>query len=250
MGIEVMAARSIAVLVLAVLVLAGCGPEQAGEPSPAAQRTIAVSASAVASRPYDIGVIEIEVAQTAASPAEATRRTSDIMTRVIKSLKNGGVAGPDMRTSEVDTQPSRICRTRSAGQRDCTLVSLAENRLLAHVRGRDHIAGLSLGAAGAGAEMIGWQQDWGFSNPDEWFREARERALALAQQKADDYAAALGVKLGQVLSITSTPDLLPSSRFVYPHGGVPDQPDARDGQPLNPDRQAAGAAVFVVYAIE
>jgi uncharacterized protein len=126
----------------------------------------------------------------------------------------------------------------------------AENLLLAFVRRSQDMDGLAAGAARAGAQSVSWQQSSGYTNPDSWYEEARERALASARAKAEQYAAALGVKLGPVVDVSSTRTLLPGTRFGYNFGSVPDQPDADTGRPLEPDGHLAQASVYVTYAIE
>jgi uncharacterized protein len=243
-------ARATAILAMA-LHAGGCSdaPKKSTVAAAKPQRTMSISATASASRDHDLGHLEIEVNETAATVDAATAKTSVKMARIIQGLKDGGVPARDMRTTEVESGLQNSCQTAVDGQRGCTQVGSAENTLFVIVHDRTKLDGLALRAAAESPVRIEWTSNRGFSNPQSSYVEARERALSLVKAKAEHYAATFGVKLGRAMQITNTPMLLPNTNFVYPYGTVPDRPDG-DDRPVEPDQFLAAATVYVVYALE
>jgi uncharacterized protein len=136
------------------------------------------------------------------SDAKTAREASDAnnaaMGRVLLALKGAGIDEKDYQTSRLSLQPqyapNRSGPSPVVGYR-------ASNRVTVRLRDVTKVAGIIDVVVGAGANELGGI-NFMVSQASKLLDDAREKAIADARHKAEIYAKAAGVTLGEPLSIS------------------------------------------------
>jgi uncharacterized protein len=206
------------VTLLGALALAGCAT--AGAPASSDVGISSLGTGRVAVRPDSAGVdvgVEARAPQLADATAEVNRRMRDVLARV-KAL---GVADADIQTTayriepigEPQRQPTEAVSPRIVGYRVLNVVEV-------RARDVDRVGAIVDAAVGAGANVVSQVQ---FRLADRAKVEAEARRLAMqdAASKAQQIAAAAGVRLGKLLSVSEahTPPFLGRVAMAATGGG-------------------------------
>jgi len=187
--------RSILVAAIAVsAALPALADDIARQDTPA----ITVSGEAHLSTPPDLAQIDAGVASEAKTAREASDANNAAMAKVLQALKTAGIADKDYRTSRLALQPQYA--PNRPGQASITGYR-ASNRVTIKVHDVAKVASVIDTIVGAGANDVG-NIYFSVAEPSKLLDEARERAVADARRKAEIYAKAAGVTLGQPLSIS------------------------------------------------
>jgi uncharacterized protein YggE len=130
---------------------------------------------------------------------EASDANSKTMAAIIKALLDSGVAQNDVQTSRFSVQPVYL------PQEPRTEPKLAgysvSNQVRAKIRHIDQLGEILDRLITAGATDVG-NIEFLVSDPSKALDQAREAAIADARRKAEVYARAAGIRLGQVEWIT------------------------------------------------
>ena len=130
---------------------------------------------------------------------EASDANSKTMAAIIKALVDSGVAQNDVQTSRFSVQPVYV------PQEPRTEPKLAgysvSNQIRAKIRQIDKLGEILDRLITAGATDVG-NIEFLVSDPSKALDQAREAAIADARRKAEVYARAAGIRLGQVEWIT------------------------------------------------
>jgi hypothetical protein len=164
-------------------------------------RTITVSASGSVSAAPDRAVVNAGVMTEAATAREALTQNNLAMKKVIDGLKGLGIEARDIQTVAVNLQP-RYGKARPDGSQLANGFQ-AHNQVRIVVRALDRLGDVLDQAVTLGANQTG---GIGFEVGDaETLKDAaRKVAIANARRRAETYAAASGVGVGQVLTIAET----------------------------------------------
>jgi uncharacterized protein len=179
-------------------------PALAQMPAPPA---ISVSGEATVSAAPDQAQIDAGVVSEGKTAREASDANNAAMGKVLLALKGAGIEEKDYQTSRLLLQPQYPPNPNRTGP---AVISgyRATNRVAIKVRDITKIASLVDVLVGAGANEIGGIS-FVVSQASKLLDDARERAMADARRKAEIYANAAGVTLGDALRIseegTSTP---------------------------------------------
>ena len=146
------------------------------------------------------------------SDAKTAREASDAnnaaMGKVLLALKGAGIDEKDFQTSRLSLQP-KYAPERSAPS---TVVGYrASNRVTIKVRDVTKIAGVIDILVAAGANEIGGI-NFVVSQASKLLDDIRDKAIADARRKAEIYAKAAGVTLGEPLSISEDGGSVPVFR--------------------------------------
>ena len=167
--------------------------------------------------PPDQAQIDGGVANDAKTAREASDANNAAMGKVLLALKGAGIDEKDYQTSRLSLQPqyapNRSGPSPIVGYR-------ASNRVTIRVRDVTRIAGMIDVLVGAGANDIGGI-NFMVSQASKLLDEAREQAISDARRKAQIYAKAAGVTLGEPLRISE-------ERFAEP--GISRQGRRRNGR--------------------
>jgi uncharacterized protein len=195
--------HSFAVVLAAATLLAA--PALAQTTLPAA---ISVSGEATVSVAPDQAQIEGGVTSDAKTAREASDANNAAMGKVLLALKGAGIDEKDYQTSRLSLQP-QYAPNRSGPS---PVVGYhASNRVTVRIRDVTKVANTIDLLVGAGANDIGGI-NFMVSQASKLLDDAREKAIADARRKAEIYAKASGVTLGEPLSISEEGGSVPVFR--------------------------------------
>jgi len=158
---------------------------------------ISVTGEASVSVPPDQAQIDAGVTSDGKTAREASDANNAAMGKVLLALKGAGIDEKDYQTSRLSLQPqyapNRSGPSPVVGYR-------ASNRVTVKLRDVAKVASTIDLLIGAGANELGGI-NFMVSQASKLLDESREKAIADARRKADIYARAAGVTLGEPLSI-------------------------------------------------
>lgn len=223
---------------LAVLIsLASCGIAPASAPSAAIRSIIVVGEGTATAKP-DIARANIGVETTAATVADASKQNNDRMAAVIAKLKLLGVADKDIQTSNYSISSERV-QSRTGSD---TTIYRASNTVAITVRDLDKVGTILDQVVQAGANQV-YSVSFSIENTTKLQGDARVKAMADAQARADDFAKLSGVTRGEILSLSEVIGVsgpIPVSERALGLGGA---------APIESGTLQVQARVQVTYAI-
>jgi uncharacterized protein len=161
---------------------------------------ISVTGEANLSVAPDQAQIDAGVTSDAKTAREASDANNAAMGKVLLALKGAGIEEKDYQTSRLSLQPQFA--TPKAAERTPGIVSFrASNRVTVRIRDVTKVANVIDVLVGAGANDIGGI-NFTVTQASKHLDEAREKAIADARRKAEIYAKAAGVTLGEPISIS------------------------------------------------
>ncbi len=224
------------VLALAVTLTLLVAPALAQTPPPA----ISVTGEATVSVPPDQAQIDAGVTSDAKTAREASDVNNAAMGKVLLALKGAGIDEKDYQTSRLSLQPqyapNRSGPSPVVGYR-------ASNRVTVKLRDVAKVASIIDVLVGAGANELGGI-NFMVSQASKLLDEAREKAVADARRKAEIYAKAAGVTLGEPLSISEEGSAAPVFRGKMV-GGM-----AASAAPVAQGEETLSVTVGVSWAIK
>ena len=158
-------------------------------------RTVIVTGRGRASAPYDEATLRLAASARAANPSDATARATYSMAAMREAVLAAGAEAERLTTTHVSLNPVHDPWPKVVGY-EATLglsVGLSD---LARV-GSLLVAALDAGGDGARVDGIGFSH----ADPAALERTARDAAYADARDKAEQYAALAGQRLGDVKQI-------------------------------------------------
>ena len=205
-------------------------------PARAADKLVTVSGEATIAVAPDTAVIRIGVTSAAKTAREASDANAKQMTGVLAAIKDAGIADRDVQTSRLSLQPQYDPNKAGTAR---LLGFQVTNQVTVKIRDIDNLPAILDRAIGAGAnEMSGIE--FIVSEQSKLLDQARDDAIADARRKAELYAKAASVKVGQVMAIVEDGSSPPPR---------PMQAMRAAGVPVAPGEQTLRAAVTVTYAI-
>lgn len=190
-----------ALLIVAATVMAA--------PAYAADKLLTVSGDATVAVAPDAAVIRIGVSSGAKTAREASDANAKQMTAVMAAIKEAGIADRDVQTSRLSLQP-QYDPNKSGTAR--LLGFQVTNQLTIKIRDIDKMPAILDRSIAAGAnEMSGIE--FVVSEQSKLLDQARDDAIADARRKAELYAKAAGVKVGQVIAIAEVFGRRPDAGF-------------------------------------
>jgi len=201
-------------------------PTLAQTPPPA----ISVSGEATVSVPPDQAQIDGGVATDAKTAREASDANNAAMGRLLLALKAAGVDEKDYQTSRLSLQP-QYAPNRS-GSSSPIVGYRATNRVTIRVRDVTKVANVIDVLVGAGANDIGGI-NFIVSQASKLLDDAREQAISDARRKAQIYAKAAGVTLGEPIAISEEGSGTPVFRAKVGGGMAASTPVAQGEETLS-----------------
>ena len=234
-------ALAIGALIVAVAALSvRPGPAagaQVGEGQPALN-TITVTGTGSVTRVPDVARVSVGVSVTKASVKGARDAAGKSMAAIIEAIKAMGIDEKDIKTVGIDLSPqySNSATPKITGYR-------MSQQLQVTVRDLDKAGDVVDTATAKGATEVNglWFE---VGDPTGPMDEARAAAIAQARTSAQKMAAAAGVSLGAVVSISESMASIPGP---YYYGAA--ARDAAALTPVEPGTQDVQATVTVVFAI-
>ena len=161
-------------------------------------RQIVVNAVGMASATPDMATVSLGVMREEATAAEAMQAVSAATASVLEEITGAGIEARDVQTSSLNLNPVwDQGSTRTPAIRGYS----ASTMLSVRVRDLDNLGTLLDAVVGEGANQLNGLS-FGLSETDEAESEARADAVGRARAKAETLAAAAGVELGPIQSIS------------------------------------------------
>lgn len=239
----------ILVVLLSVGLLSACAP--AGpmtvytQPTP---RTLTVNGAGMAVLTPDIAHIYIGVHTEGKTAAAAVAENTANTSRLVDALVKFGVERKDISTSNFSIWPNQQYDPQTGQQIGTTYV--VDNSVYVTVRQLDRMGELLDAAIQAGANSINSIQ-FDVADKSKAFSEARTNAAKNAKMQAEELAQAVGVKLGDVQSISFYDSMPYSVMDAYAKGmGGGGEAVAGVPVPIEPGQLTITVTVTIVYEIK
>ena len=246
-------------VIIAAVVLTGCGNPGTGSISYTSgeegalsinlnsqQEGIWVTGEGKVSVVPDIANLQLGIEAQEASVAAAQSQAAEAMDRVMTSLSSNGVAKKDIQTQYFNI--SRVTRWDDGNQKEVTIGYRVTNTVTAKIRDIEKTGEFIDTVVVAGGDMTRVNGIYfSVDDPTPYKKEARDKAVADAKEKAEQLASQAGVKLGKAIYITES--------FYYPptprYGGVMMEAaaPAMAPTPISPGETEITLNVEIAYAI-
>lgn len=165
------------------------------------ERFVSVSASGAVAAEPDIAYVQAGLVTEGDTAKDAIQRNSAVMAKVIEGLKAAGIAQRDIQTTTLHVEPRY---TQPKDGRPGTINGYRViNQVRLTVREVKRLGDVLDQAIALGANQIN-SVSFDIANAETLKDEARKQAMANAKRRAELYATAAGVQLGQVLRISES----------------------------------------------
>lgn len=206
-----------------------------------AQRLLTVTGSAEVQAVPDMATVSIGTRTEAQTARGAMDATAAAIAAVTDRLTAEGIEARDLQTGQVAVNPVWDSRSYSDSRPRVTGFE-ATITLTVRVRDLDALGAILDAAIGDGANTLGGLA-FGVADPAPLLSEARRGAVADARAKAEEMAAAAGITLGPVQSLTETGRASPGPMMMEMSArGAADMP-------ISPGEVGYSAQVTMVFAI-
>ena len=206
-------------------------------------RTISVSGQGKAAARPDMATIQTGVVTTSATAKEALAANNRAMEKVIGVLTTKAIAEKDIQTSGFSVQPE-YRRTPRGGRSNEITGYRVSNQVRVRVRDVARLGEVLDALVQAGSNQISGVS-FGIAKPDDITNEARRAAIKDARRRAELYAEATGVEVGQVVSISEQAIQMPRPQYLARAAMA-----EASAVPVATGEQEVSATINIVYAIE
>jgi hypothetical protein len=221
-----------AALLLATSALAGVAQPQLGRSAGVPARTITVSGDGTVTTVPDRASFSFSVETRAATASAALARSAAAANAVVAAVKDAGVPGADIQTSQVSLSP----QTTEDGTR---IVGYAAAVSVDVKTGIARAGAVVDAAVGAGADGVSGPGIYR-SDADALYRDALKQAVSNAHDKAAAIAAAAGLTLGGAQTVVEGSGPVPVPLAAPAKAG--------DSVSIEPGTQTVEATVTVTYS--
>jgi uncharacterized protein len=205
-------------------------------------RTVNVHGLGKKSQAPDQVTVTMGVETRGATAADALKANNVKAAELIKVLKDRGVEDKHLQTSQLSIYPQYDNEGRKITGYNVSNIVTAT---LTDIKGAGGLIDAAAGVAGDAIRVQGLS--FSLSDSAEALKVARERAVADGRTQAEQFAAAAGVKLGALLTISTSSVNLPSPVFRQ---NTVFAKTADDGSvPIEAGAQEVSAEVDLVYEI-
>lgn len=193
----------------------------------------------------DTALLSLGVEAEAKSVSQAQKDATETMNRVIKTLKDRGVAEKDIQTQRFSIQPVR--RWVEKENREEIIGYRVTNIVVAKIREIEKTGNIIDAAAEAGGDLIRISNiSFAVDNPAPLYHQAREKALQDAMDKARQIARVANVKLGRPIYISEGASYTPPMIRDYALKAF----EAPAPTPVSPGELEFRVTVQMVYKID
>ncbi|MBA7698349.1 26 kDa periplasmic immunogenic protein [subsurface metagenome] len=211
------------VLVLGIVGLTSCesGSASLGEITALnfsnQQQGIWVTGQGKAMADADIATLRLGIEAEEASVAEAQTQAVNAMDEVMTALTRNGVANKDIQVQQFSIR--RVTKWDREKEEEVLTGYRVTHMVTAKIRDIDKAGTIIDAAAKAGGDLTRIDSiNFSVEDPTNYYKEAREEAMADAEAKAKQLANLAGVTLGKATYISEslyTPPIVPVPRVAY-----------------------------------
>jgi uncharacterized protein YggE len=213
----------------------------------AQQTGIWVSGTGEVSVVPDVAILLMGVEAQEASVSEAQSEAADAMNEVMAALASNGVASEDIQTQWYSIAPATkwIEDTRE----EITIGYRVSNTVRAKIRNIESVGTIIDAVAGAGGDLTRVSSiSFTVDDPDPYYDQAREEALADAMDKAEQIAQIAGVGLGKPFYISETGGVVPPRPYPAMDYGYAE--GAKATTPISAGEIEISLTVQMAYSID
>ena len=215
---------------------------------------VGISVSETVESAPDLAIFDVGVSTTAATATAALAENARKMENVIGRVRAAGVADRDVQTTGINLHPqhNEPVRGPNGAYTPPRIIGYnASNNVRIRYRRLSEVGRLIDALVAAGANSINGPM-FSIEDPEARVRQARDKALASAEQRANEYARKTGARTVRLLSITEGAQgrysggneiIVTGSRVG---GGMAPPPPS----PIEPGQIATMSTIFVQYALE
>ena len=194
----------------------------------------------------DIAVLNLGVEAQADSVAEAQEQAAEAMDAVMKELDKFGVAKKDIKTQHYNIYPIR----RWEENKEILLGYRVTNTVTAKIRKVDDTGTIINAVAKVGGDYIRVNNiSFDVDDPSQYHKEARAKAIADAEAKAEQLADLANVRLGKPTYISESGGFIPVVREYFLAEAVP-APAPAVPPPISPGETEIRLTVQIAYSIK
>ena len=205
--------------------------------------TLSISAEGKSVRAPDIADVSGGVTTTAATAAAAMSENATRMTAVVAAVRRAGIAERDIQTIGLSLQP----QYRYENNQPPVLTGYqATNAVNLHIRKLGDTGRLLDALVAVGANQINGPT-FRVDDADAALDEARTAAVKTARTRADLYAAAAGLKVKRIVSISESGGDQPQPRMIMMSAA---RMKTADTTPVVPGEVALDVTVNMVFELE
>jgi len=217
---------------------------QAQSPLPVKERTITISAGGTVTARPDEAAVTIGVVSSARNAKAALAANNAAMQPVIDALKGVGIDTKDLATANFNLQPTY--EYTNDGKPPKLTGYQVTNAVEVRVRAIARLGDILDTVVGQGSNQISGI-NFIVSKAEDLKDEARKSAVANATRMAKTYAAAAGVALGEVQSIS---EAVEAREFGQLSASMAPKARAAGPAPIEPGEQTLEARVTMIWAIK
>jgi hypothetical protein len=237
--------RKVFVLFTLALIALACGTAMAQAPDEPGIRPhfVTVTGTGEAHAKPDFAQVQVGVVTEGATAAEALRRNNEAMGQLVVLIRKRGIEDRDLQTTQFSVTP----RYRyDKEQRDPPKIASYQvtNEVQVKVRDITRLGAFLDETVSVGANQV-QGISFGVAEPAKLMDEARRKAMADAQRRAQVYAEAAGAKIGKPIRISEQPSARPGPYPVARMAAA----TAASSVPVAPGEQIFTVNVTVSYAI-
>ena len=208
-------------------------------------RTISVSGQGTATAPPDMASISTGVTSSDITAKAALDANSTAMAALMKTLTDAGIEKRDIQSSGFNVSPQYSHDRSQPNQRPKIVGYQVNNNVSVRVRDLEKLGPLLDALVEAGSNQVGGVS-FSIDDPEPLLDEARKKAVLAARARADLYAAAAGVKVGKVLSISEAGSSFPRPQPMQRSLAMA----SAESVPIAPGEQELRASINIVFALE
>ena len=232
-------------IALAFAALAALPIPASAEEAKAEKATIAVGGHGEVRVTPDTAIVTIGAMTSGLTAREALDANNKAMAAIVASLKSAGIDNKDIQTSGFSVGPRYDYGQNNTGQPPKVVGYDVNNSVTVMVRKLDILGKVLDTAVSEGSNVLNGVS-FTLADPEPRRDEARKAAVADARRKAELYAAAAGVALGNVIIIGEAGGYQPP----VPVYAKTMAADAASSVPVAAGEQIVAADINIVWAIK
>jgi uncharacterized protein YggE len=233
-------------LLALALMLSACGPTTINQAAPKTDRTLNVNGMGTAYLTPDIAYIYIGVHTESPTAAEAVSANTENTNAVTDAIKKAGVDAKDISTTNFSIYPSQQYSPDGA---IIGTTYMVDNTVYVTVRDLDNLGKLLDDVVAAGANSINSIQ-FDVADKSQAVKDARAKAVEDAKMQAQELAAAAGVEVGEIQSISFFDNSPYPSPMMYGGKGGGGGMAESAAVPIQPGQLTISVTVSATYTIK
>lgn len=235
--------KTFVLFILAFIVFA-CGTALAQAPGEPGIHlpSVTVTGTGEAHAKPDFAQVQVGVVTEGATAAEALRKNNEAMSQLIVLIRKRGIEDRDLQTIQFNVTP-RYKYDKTQQEPPKIAGYQVTNEVQVKVRDMTRLGSFLDETVSVGANQVRGIS-FGVAEPARLMDEARRKAMADAQRRAQVYAEAAGVKIGKPIRISEQPSARPGP---YPVARM--EAAAASNVPVAPGEQTFTVNVTVGYTI-